>query len=82
VDSVLPASPAAPSSAVPPAYPACMAGQVTIDFATVWARAGPDAKQPAVRNLRDDLASGRWAGRNRDIVDLDAAELALRLLIA
>lgn len=49
---------------------------------SVWARVGPDAEQRAVRNLRDDLASGRWAERNRDLVDLEAAELGLRLLIA
>jgi SAM-dependent methyltransferase len=49
---------------------------------SVWARVGPDAEQRAVRSLRDDLASGRWAERNRDLVDLDAAELGLRLLIA
>jgi SAM-dependent methyltransferase len=49
---------------------------------SVWARVGPDAEQRTVRNLRDDLASGRWAERNRDLVDLDAAELGLRLLIA
>jgi hypothetical protein len=35
-----------------------------------------------VRSLGDDLASGRWAERNRDLVDLEAAELGLRLLIA
>jgi SAM-dependent methyltransferase len=49
---------------------------------SVWARVGPDAEQRTVRSLRDDLASGRWADRNRDLVDLDAAELGLRLLIA
>jgi SAM-dependent methyltransferase len=49
---------------------------------SVWARVGPDAEQRAVRSLRDDLASGRWAARNRDLVDLEAAELGLRLLIA
>ncbi|GAA3139999.1 hypothetical protein GCM10010466_33850 [Planomonospora alba] len=49
---------------------------------SVWARVGPDAERRAVRDLRDDLASGRWAGRNRDLLDLDAAELGLRLLIA
>jgi SAM-dependent methyltransferase len=49
---------------------------------SVWARVGPDAEQRAVRTLRDDLASGRWAERNRDLVDLDAAELGDRLLIA
>jgi SAM-dependent methyltransferase len=49
---------------------------------SIWARVGPDAEQRAVQSLRDDLASGRWADRNRDLVDLDAAELGLRLLIA
>src|SRR5438093_8101801 len=47
---------------------------------SVWARGGPDAERRAVRRLRDDLASGRWAERNRDLVDLAAAELGLRLL--
>ncbi len=49
---------------------------------SVWAAVGPDAEQRAVRTLRDDLASGRWAERNRDLLDLEAAELGLRLLIA
>ena len=49
---------------------------------SVWARVGPDAEQRAVGRLRDDLAAGRWAERNRDLVDLEAAELGLRLLIA
>jgi SAM-dependent methyltransferase len=49
---------------------------------SVWGRVGPDAERRAVRSLRDDLASGRWAERNRDLLDLDAAELGLRLLIA
>jgi SAM-dependent methyltransferase len=49
---------------------------------SVWARVGPDAEQRAVDSLREDLGSGRWAERNRDLVDLDAAELGLRLLIA
>ena len=46
------------------------------------ARVGPEAEQRAVRSLRDDLASGRWAERNRDLAALDAAELGLRLLVA
>jgi SAM-dependent methyltransferase len=49
---------------------------------SVWARVGPDIEQSAVHSLRNDLASGRWAERNRDLVDLDAAELGARLLIA
>jgi SAM-dependent methyltransferase len=46
-----------------------------------WARVGPRAEQRAVRGLRDDLVSGRWAERNRDLIALDAAELGLRLLV-
>jgi SAM-dependent methyltransferase len=49
---------------------------------SIWARVGPDAERRAVRSLRADLASGRWAARNRDLVDLDAAELGGRLLVA
>ncbi|HEY7145262.1 MAG TPA: class I SAM-dependent methyltransferase [Streptosporangiaceae bacterium] len=49
---------------------------------SVWARVGPEAEQRAVRSLRDDLASGRWAERNRDLLDLEAAELGLRLLVS
>lgn len=49
---------------------------------SVWTKVGPEAEQRAVRSLRDDLDSGRWADRNRDLVGLDAADLGLRLLIA
>ncbi|HEY3878047.1 MAG TPA: hypothetical protein VGM12_05560 [Trebonia sp.] len=49
---------------------------------SVWARVGPEAEQRAVHGLRDDLASGRWAERNRDLAGLDAAGLGDRLLIA
>jgi SAM-dependent methyltransferase len=48
---------------------------------SVWAQLGSEVEQRAVRSLGDDLASGRWAERNRELVDLDAAELGLRLLI-
>jgi SAM-dependent methyltransferase len=49
---------------------------------SVWNAVGPGAEQRAVHELTGDLASGRWAERNRDILDLDQAELGLRLLIA
>jgi len=49
---------------------------------SVWTSVGPDAEQRAVHSLRDDLASGRWVERNRDLLDLEAAELGLRLLVA
>jgi hypothetical protein len=47
-------------------------------------RRGPEsagARAAAVRSLRNDLASGRWAERNRDRAALDAAKLGLRLLL-
>jgi SAM-dependent methyltransferase len=49
---------------------------------SVWTKVGPQAEKRAVRSLEDDLASGRWAERNRELLDLEAAELGLRLLIA
>ena len=49
---------------------------------SVWASVGQDAEQRAVRSLRDDLESGRWAERNRELLDLETAELGLRLIIA
>jgi SAM-dependent methyltransferase len=49
---------------------------------SVWATLGPVVERRAVDSLRNDLASGRWAERNRDLVGLDAADLGLRLLIA
>ena len=49
---------------------------------SVWTRVGPEVERRAVRSLGDDLASGRWAERNRDLIALDAAELGLRLLVS
>lgn len=49
---------------------------------SVWAKLGAGIEERAVRDLRADLDSGRWHERNRDLVDLDVAELGLRLLIA
>ncbi|MFI1825117.1 MerR family transcriptional regulator [Streptomyces sp. NPDC020412] len=49
---------------------------------SVWTRVGPEAERRAVSGLRDDLASGRWSDRNRDLVAHDTAELGLRLLVA
>ena len=48
----------------------------------MWAGVGPDAELRAVRSLGDDLASGRWSDRNRDLLGLDEAELGLRRLVA
>jgi SAM-dependent methyltransferase len=48
---------------------------------SVWTRVGADAEQRAVRSLGDDLASGRWAERNRALLDLETADLGLRLIV-
>jgi hypothetical protein len=47
---------------------------------SIWARLGSDIEERAVRSLRDDLASGRWASTNCGLMELDAADLGLRLL--
>jgi len=49
---------------------------------SVWARVGQAAEQRAVRKLNDDLYSGRWAARNREISRLAEMDLGARLLIA
>ncbi len=49
---------------------------------SVWTKVGPRAERRAVDALRDDLASGRWATRNRELLDLQVADLGLRLLIS
>ena len=49
---------------------------------SVWTSVGLDAEQRAVRRLGEDLASGRWVERNRELLGLDEAELGLRLLVA
>jgi SAM-dependent methyltransferase len=49
---------------------------------SVWDAVGADAERRAVTELRDDLASGHWLERNRELVELDAAELGARLLVA
>jgi SAM-dependent methyltransferase len=49
---------------------------------SVWAGVGSAVEQRAVHRLSADLESGRWAERNRELLELEAAELGLRLLIA
>ena len=49
---------------------------------SVWEAVGPEAEERAVRSLREDLSSGRWAERNGDVVGLDEAVIGARLLIA
>lgn len=49
---------------------------------SVWAALGPEVERRAVARLRADLDSGRWAERNRELLDLDAADLGGRLIVA
>jgi SAM-dependent methyltransferase len=49
---------------------------------SVWRRVGPEVEARAVRALADDLASGAWAERNRDIMGLDACDVGARLVVA
>lgn len=49
---------------------------------SVWSSVGPAVEERAVSKLREDLQSGRWAERNRDLLDLDAADVGIRLLVA
>ncbi len=49
---------------------------------SVWTRVGQQAEQRAVQRLSADLDSGRWIERNRELTDLDAADLGLRLIVA
>jgi hypothetical protein len=49
---------------------------------SVWTSVGAEEERRAVRRLGEDLASGRWAERNGDLLDLEEAELGLRLLVA
>src|SRR6478735_2911757 len=49
---------------------------------SVFTSVGQDDEERAVATLRDDLASDRWAERNLVLLDLEAGELGLRLLIA
>ena len=49
---------------------------------STWTKVGPEAERRAVRSLREDIDSGQWAERNSDLIDLDEAELGLRLLVA
>lgn len=48
---------------------------------SVCAAVGAEAEQRMTRQLRDDLASGRWAARNRGLTGLAEAELGALLLI-
>ena len=49
---------------------------------SVWSSVGERAEARTVEQLRGDLASGRWAKRNHELLDLDELDLGARLLVA
>jgi SAM-dependent methyltransferase len=49
---------------------------------SVWDRVGPEAEARAVRQLYEDLSSGAWTSRNRELVALEEIDLGARLLVA
>ena len=49
---------------------------------SVWAKLGPQIEARAVSALQRDLESGAWHERNRELVQLEEAELGARLLVA
>jgi SAM-dependent methyltransferase len=48
---------------------------------SVWARVGPHVELRAVTALGEDLASGAWHDRNREILDPTELDLGARLLV-
>ena len=43
---------------------------------------GDEILEPGLRRLKDDIRSGRWAERNRDLLDLDSYDWGYRLVIS
>jgi len=48
---------------------------------SVWHLVGPAVEERVVRELSADLASGRWAERNTELLDLDEIDIGGRLLV-
>jgi len=49
---------------------------------SVWAQVGTAIEARVVQALASDLHTGVWAERNRDLLELEEAELGARLLVA
>lgn len=45
------------------------------------ARLRPDDLQPGLKRLRQDLDTGAWRARHRDLLDLEAIDAGLRLIV-
>jgi len=50
--------------------------------ASPWALVGPRVEARAIRELENDLETGRWQTRNAALLDLGEADLGARLLVA
>ncbi len=48
---------------------------------SVWGRLGAEAEHRAVTALAGDLSSGAWRQRNRELLDLEQADVGARLLV-
>jgi SAM-dependent methyltransferase len=46
------------------------------------AQSDPEAVDRGIRRLRDDLHSGRWHERHRDVLDLDEWDAGFRLIVS
>jgi hypothetical protein len=42
---------------------------------------GDEVLEPGLRRLAEDIRSGRWAERNRELLDLDSYDWGYRLVI-
>lgn len=49
---------------------------------SVWAGVGPVVERRVVAALRGDVDSGAWHARNGELLEVDAADLGARLLVA
>jgi hypothetical protein len=47
-----------------------------------FARASAESLAPGLRRLEDDIASGAWARRYADIVELDELDTGMRLVVS
>ena len=61
--------------------PEALLDPVVRDGISVFHRLGEDVSAAAMDRLRDDLDSGAWRERHRDLLDLEELDLGLRLVV-
>ncbi len=62
--------------------PAAYLNPAIRDGISTFALRTPEQLEPGLRALEDDLASGAWAERHADLLELDELDLGYRLLVA